>query len=381
MPKKGGPPFVPGSIQDVWNDDSNSNLTCFIGEQAWSPDGSTFACGYELTATSTEECPDTDTYGLQEMSVESGALGPLLDESGYAASGCLGTPVPIDDPAWRGETYVALGDSYSSGDLEPNVPPCKRTLAGEAYPELFAAKVLNLDVAGSNGAPPAFVFAACSGASTEKILKQVKEDLPENASIVTLTAGGDNASLARGLFRVFTSCTKLIGKDKGCPPYPDLIGGPGTGAWATLQGELVSLYQAILDKAPQANLYVMGYPNPLAPPNQLGPTGCSGLNLGSSFLSIIQYADYQFLYNLVNYLDATVQNAIAQIPTRVNYVAPNSNFAAQNVCSNNPLLPSAFVTLSTYLSTLGGDALLHPNAIGQSFMEQSLAAAVAAPNS
>jgi hypothetical protein len=62
-------------------------------------------------------------------------------------------------------------------------------------------------------------------------------------------------------------------------------------------------------------------------------------------------------------------------------VAPNSNFAAQNVCSNNPLLPSAFVTLSTYLSTLGGDALLHPNAIGQSFMEQSLAAAVAAPNS
>jgi lysophospholipase L1-like esterase len=83
-------------------------------------------------------------------------------------------------------SYVALGDSYSSGNgLVPGISSsgaCARSLA--AYPELVSRQLKIPDL----------VFVACSGATISQISGQVtraKRSISQS-SLVTLTAGGND---------------------------------------------------------------------------------------------------------------------------------------------------------------------------------------------
>ena len=109
----------------------------------------------------------------------------VLTQGAVAASGAA-----IDHHA-SGAYYIALGDSYSSGEgLVPYLTAdsgCNRS--SQSYPEIVRAE---LDFS-------RFRFLACSGATTAQVNAQVAALSPvvlRDAALTTLTAGGDDLPFA-----------------------------------------------------------------------------------------------------------------------------------------------------------------------------------------
>ncbi|QCW52227.1 SGNH/GDSL hydrolase family protein [Nocardioides dongxiaopingii] len=142
-----------------------------------------------------------------------------------------------------GPSYVALGDSYSSGvgtrSYLADGTSCQRS--NLAYPKLVAdQKGYALD------------FQACSGATTTSVAHTQLGALSASTSYVTVSAGGNDA----GFGDVLTECAK--------PGWASDCDGAIDGAQAfithTLPGRLSSLYAGIRSGAPSASVVVVGYP-------------------------------------------------------------------------------------------------------------------------
>ncbi|WP_303633606.1 hypothetical protein [Actinomadura madurae] len=78
-------------------------------------------------------------------------------------------------------SYVALGDSYSSGtgagNYDPGSGSCNRS--ANAYPNLWAAA----------HATDSFTFVACSGATTTSVASGQLGALTSSTTLVSVTAG------------------------------------------------------------------------------------------------------------------------------------------------------------------------------------------------
>lgn len=140
------------------------------------------------------------------------------------------------------DEYVALGDSYSSGNgtfaADLNVL-CYRS--SHAYPHLVAQ------------ARPGtrLVFAACHGAKTEDIVDSQRESLSAQTDYVTLTVGGNDIGFA-GLI---ANC--LSGTDAACARAIEEAEGKVA---RELPGRLDRAYVAVRDGAPNArDVVVLGY--------------------------------------------------------------------------------------------------------------------------
>jgi lysophospholipase L1-like esterase len=137
--------------------------------------------------------------------------------------------------------YTALGDSYSSGvgtrNYYSDSGSCYRS--PQAYPVL---------VAQSMGAP--LTFAACSGARVPDVLNQLGS-LNSSTAFVTVSVGGNDAGFAA----VITQCAK---------PWPYTctteINNANNYIRNTLPGALDNLYTQIHNRAPNAQVAVVGYP-------------------------------------------------------------------------------------------------------------------------
>ncbi|MBU0479443.1 SGNH/GDSL hydrolase family protein [bacterium] len=152
--------------------------------------------------------------------------------------------------------YVALGDSFSSGEgvepfhLDSSIPlvdECHRSTS--AYPELLAS-ALDLSM----------VTRACSGATISNVSRggkwreaaQVKW-LSDDTQIVTVTVGGNDVPFEQ----VILTCL-----------FSDCIS-PARSAWrrdieANVEGvenRLEELLSKISSRAPNARVYIMGYPH------------------------------------------------------------------------------------------------------------------------
>ncbi len=166
------------------------------------------------------------------------SLGTLA-LSGALAAGVLGVP-----PAQAaGSTYVALGDSYSSGtgtrSYLADGTSCLRSVY--AYPSLIAAaRGWSLDL------------RACSGAVVADVQALQLGSLGPGTAHVTLSVGGNDAGFAD----VLTTCAM--------PSWASNCGGAVDRANAVidtqLPARLTSLYGAIRSRAPQARVVVAGYP-------------------------------------------------------------------------------------------------------------------------
>lgn len=140
-------------------------------------------------------------------------------------------------------SYVALGDSYSSGlgagDYDADSGNCKRS--ANAYAEQWAAA----------NSPASFDFTACSGARTGDVLADQLGPLSDSTGLVSISIGGNDAGFADTMqacvLQGESVCLTKIEEAKG---YME----------GTLPGELDSVYNAISDKAPSAKVVVMGYP-------------------------------------------------------------------------------------------------------------------------
>lgn len=140
-------------------------------------------------------------------------------------------------------SYVALGDSYSSGTGTGSYlvdgTDCLRSTY--AYPSL---------VASSRGY--ALNLRACSGATVSDVQNSQLGALSSGTAYVTITVGGNDAGFAD----VLTECA--------LPSWMSDCYGAVDDARAfirdTLPGRLDSLYAQIRSRAPQARVTVAGYP-------------------------------------------------------------------------------------------------------------------------
>jgi lysophospholipase L1-like esterase len=135
--------------------------------------------------------------------------------------------------------YVALGDSYSSG---PGIGDytdrdCKRS--DRAYPHLLAAELgAELD------------FAACSGATTDDLRSGQAGRLGAETDLVTVTVGGNDIEWSKAI----KACITPFG---GCMDHVERA---EKRAVNELPDKLAAAYGEIAERAPEAAVYVLGYP-------------------------------------------------------------------------------------------------------------------------
>ena len=172
------------------------------------------------------------------MSVSKKLLVVLLGAL-VALSGVLSAPVAEAATP----SYVALGDSYSSGlgtrSYLSDGTDCKRSVY--AYPSLIAA---------AKGY--ALNFRACAGATVSDVTGSQLSALSSATDYVTISVGGNDA----GFTSVLTECalpswmSNCFGKISTAQGY----------ITSTLPGRLATLYAAIRTRAPNASVTVVGYP-------------------------------------------------------------------------------------------------------------------------
>ena len=140
-------------------------------------------------------------------------------------------------------SYVALGDSYSSGagtrSYISDGSSCRRSVY--AYPSLIAAaRGYALD------------FRACSGAKVADVTSRQLSALAASTSYVTISVGGNDARFAD----VLTTCAQ--------PAWSSNCNGAIDRARAYINGTLpvsvAALYSRIRARSPSAKVVVAGYP-------------------------------------------------------------------------------------------------------------------------
>jgi lysophospholipase L1-like esterase len=159
-----------------------------------------------------------------------------------AAVGVAVSPASADPVAAAGK-YVALGDSYASGTGAGSYGDsgsCKRS--ANSYPQLWA----------NANAPSAFDFVACSGAVTGDVLANQVGAITADTSLVTISIGGNDAGFAD----VMTDCN--LGSDDSCVARNQEAQDFGR---TTLPGLLDGVYTEIRNRAPSAQVVVLGYPH------------------------------------------------------------------------------------------------------------------------
>ncbi|RYE74295.1 MAG: SGNH/GDSL hydrolase family protein [Myxococcales bacterium] len=140
-------------------------------------------------------------------------------------------------------SYVALGDSYSSGTGTRTYlndgTSCKRS--PYAYPSLI-----------SSARSYALNFRACSGATVADVTNTQLSALSSSTSYVSISIGGNDAGFAD----VLTTCA-MPGWMSNCNGRIDTA---ENFVKNTLPGRLNTLYASIRSKAPNAKVVVVGYP-------------------------------------------------------------------------------------------------------------------------
>ena len=262
---------------------------------------------------------------------------------------------PVSAPGTpRPARYVALGDSFSSGDGNPPYragtdrllfPHDKCHRSNLAYgPIVHAAR----------GGP--WAFWACSGARIPDMTSPNSQNPVEKAQLdriappgksdpsvglVTLTIGGNDAE-----FGVAAVCiaSRL--------PVPILCHGNWqttvSAATERLRTTLPPVLRALRARAPDARILLLGYPDPF--PAALRPgTRCSAW---------FSAADIAWAKRESVALSAAIQAAARTSGARITFVRP-TGFAGHDVCSSDPWFNAVYLEPSRISGSF------HPNAFGQ----------------
>lgn len=148
------------------------------------------------------------------------------------ATFALAAPAAADE-------YVALGDSFSSGVGTASYTlssSCKRSTY--AYPSLVARERSNTTLA----------FVACSGATTSSLMTSQIGSVTSETDIVTVTIGGNDIGFADLIVQcTLANCSTTL--DSTRASLPSFLG-----------PRLDTVYAAIKERAPSAQVVVLGYP-------------------------------------------------------------------------------------------------------------------------
>ncbi len=162
-----------------------------------------------------------------------GAAALTLAVAGVTSASAA-QPLPVN----RG-LFSAVGDSFAAGVGNPALPGAGVSLrSADAYPVLLAGKVNKV------------TFTAASGATTTDVLTQVA-NVPGGARQVTLTVGGNDVGFAR----LALACAGGL----STPACVQAQTAAQAGQQA-LPVNLAAVLTALRDQAPDAHIYVTGYP-------------------------------------------------------------------------------------------------------------------------
>jgi lysophospholipase L1-like esterase len=230
----------------------------------------------------------------------------LLRIVAVLAATSLATVALVTAPATpsyaAGESYVALGDSYSSGtgtrSYIDDGTQCLRSTY--AYASLTAAaKGYSLN------------FRACSGAVVADVTNSQLSALNSSTRYVTVSVGGNDAAFAD----VLTECA-LPAWASDCA---GAVAAARTFISNTLPGRLNTLYASIRARAPGAKVVVVGYPKIF-------------MGKDCNLLTFFSPADQAALNDavvLINSVTATAASAQG-----FTFVNPVSRFTGHAVCDS-----------------------------------------------
>jgi len=225
-------------------------------------------------------------------------------------------------------SYVALGDSYSSGlgagSYISSSGSCDRST--NAYPEQWAAA----------NSPASFVSAACAGATTSDVIGSQVTALSAATTLVSITIGGNDAGFSGVMqtcvLKSTSSCLNAVATAKSV-------------VTSQLPASLASTLHAIRQHAPSARIVVLGYPD-------LYDLSKSGTCIGLST------QDRTALNSGAEALDSALLMAVktAADPGIV-YADVRGQFATHEICDSDRWLHS--------VDLLAISSSYHPTASGQ----------------
>lgn len=251
---------------------------------------------------------------------------PRLVASAFGVVSLAGAAVTAAvTPAYASSTsYVALGDSYSSGtgtgsyDLDSG---CQRS--SRAYAARWA----------SAHAPASFKFVACSGAKTGDVLNNQIRALSSSTTLASITIGGNDA----GFSSVMQTC--VLGSDSDCT---NAVNNAKDYARTTLPGNLDNLFGQMRSRAPSARIVVLDYPHLYI----TNDTFCIGMS-HTKHVALNQAADV---------IDGTISTVASQAGFVFDDV--RDQFAGHELCSGDDLLHAVD------FGDIGSS--YHPTALGHS---------------
>lgn len=273
------------------------------------------------------------------------------DEGPGSCHVVAGAPGPTDCSS--GPSYIALGDSYSSGEGNPPfyISAC-HTSAASWVNKVATSDSLDL-----------LTNLACSGASTDALEGSYKSEPPQieilgdianqiPVQVVTITIGGNNGPGA-GVFKsllakcyakglVGASCTSNINS--------------ATTVIEGLVSTLQESYTEISDAAPGAQIYVVGYPN-------LVPDTFSDVDVENC--SWLSRSDDKGLVNLASVFNNVVSSAATA--AGVTFVSTLTAFYGHELCTSDSWVNPV---------RIGEKGPGHPNAAGQAALADLVAPAI-----
>jgi hypothetical protein len=304
--------------------------------------------------------------------------------------------------------YVAMGDSYSSGEgLQPYDPTsdnsddaCHRSMI--AYPRQVTLPGQTTPIAqqaAGSGSSATFSFIACSGVVTTGVsttavnsppnaedaagstpwgsvdyhfgeVPQVDQGyLAPDTTLVTLSVGGNDARFAdvlAGCLLTVTDCTApnyVLQRHSNGVVDPQPLATFEPHVLSELQSHLVSVYSDVHRSAPNAEVVVVGYPHlfPADTANLSCPVG-----LGLSFSP----ADQTWMNQMGDQLNASVQRAVNAVKSQgvdIHFVNPVAGFTGHDVCSGGNAWINGLLAWSTSGAGLKmpGSGSFHPKSAGQ----------------
>lgn len=253
-------------------------------------------------------------------------ISVLVLLSAAVATGCT-KKAEVDAGANRdrvieaGDTYVALGDSYTSAPALGTAswaPGCLQTTGN--YPHLLAA-AMDLEL----------VDVSCGGAKTINmtrsqsiggdVLPPQLDAITEDTALVTLSIGANNGAVYGTLM---VTCARLASADRSGAPCSDLAQQNPEVLPEVFDGvrkDIVKTVGRILDKAPKARVVVVGYP-------QIIPAEgtCADLPLGEG--------DYPFGRGVVEQFVEAQEQAAKE--AKAEYIDVWSATEGHDICGEDP---------------------------------------------
>jgi lysophospholipase L1-like esterase len=288
-----------------------------------------------------------------------------------------------------GLPYVALGDSYAAGyglKSPTDKPTAECNQSALDYPHQVAEK---LDLR--------LTDVSCSGATTADVVSAEQfgaapqaEALSSRTRVVTISIGGNDA----GLFTTASSCIALtkngpVFSEKGTATCKQTLVTDGQDSLADkidqgVSAGLATAFRTIREKAPRAEVFVIGYPA-IFPDQANTPTdGCFRPVVGpSSLLGDFPKNGFPFTATDVAYLggvqrDLDKATGKAAQKAGFHYVSTLAASESHSGCAtDDSYIAGVTLSASDGLRSISlAPGALHPNDAGATFLAAQTASAI-----